>query len=115
MIFILGLLNISNMNIHKELFNIFKSYEITMKIKGTGNQKILYDFFNNCPDKIYLKEQSINTSNCHIISIPYEESDENEINTIKLIWDYQFTSLEFMCYGCSSLISLNYLILILQM
>ena len=107
MIFMFELLNISNMNIHKELFNIFKSYEITIKIKGIGNQNILSNYYDNCPNKVYLNEVLINISDCHIINIFSQESNENEINTIKLIWNYPLTSLEFMFSGCSSLISLN--------
>ncbi len=102
-------LKISNMYIHKESFNIFKSYEITIKVKGVENQNIniLYNSYTNCPKKIYLNEQLFNFSDCHIISISSQESDENKINTIKLIWDNSLNSMKDMFRDCSSLISLD--------
>ena len=135
-------LDISTMNIHKESFNIFKYIEITIKIKGIGTQNILsdsYNYYDNCPNKIYLNEELININNCHIINIISQDNKDNIINTVKLIWNnlralgvdsfnsmfkdlqnivevdlsayniFDIISMNRMFYGCSSLISINLL------
>ena len=107
---ILIFLDISSMNILKESFKMFKSNEITMKIKGAGMQKIVNCSNVDSPNIIYLNEQIINIDNienCCIIKITSQESNENKINTIKLIWNNSLSSMSSMFYGCSSLISLN--------
>ena len=96
-------------NMHKESFNIFKSYEIIIKLEGTGYQNILSDFYDNCPDKIYLNEQLYTdyTDNCQIINISPQESNEAIINSVKLIWDNSLTDMEYMFYECSSLLTID--------
>ena len=74
-IYMLVFSNLSNMNINKELFNIFKSYEIEMIIKGIGNKNILSNYYNKCPDKVYLNENLINISICHDINISSQEKN----------------------------------------
>ena len=109
-LFMLAFSTISNM--HKESFNIFKSYEIIIKLEGTGYQNILSDYYYNCPNKIYLNEQLINTytdytDNCQIINISPQESNEAIINSVKLIWDNSLTDMEYMFYECSSLLTID--------
>ena len=104
--FIIFMLLISN-NIQSRSFNIFKSYEIKIKIKGIGNQNILSDNYyeNDCPDIIYLNEQLISiNSSCYIINIPSEENDETIINNITLIWNNSISNMNSMFRDCSSLI-----------
>ena len=67
--------NLSNMNINKELFNIFKSYEMEIIIKGIGKINILSYSYNKCPDKVYLNENLINISICHDINISSQEKN----------------------------------------
>ena len=135
-IFMILFLNISNLDIHKKSFNIYNNCIIEIKIKGIGNQSILSDSYDNCPNEIYLNGQLIYTNNCHFINISSQENNETVINTINLYWDnivdsfdsmfkdlqnivevqliYSSSlisllsfSINKMFYGCSSLISLD--------
>ena len=99
MIFIVSILNTSNKNMNRELFNVLKSYEIKIKIKGIGNQNIISSNYYNCPNKILLNEQLINyIIDCHIINIPSQESNETIINNVTLIWDQSTNSFDSMFY-----------------
>ena len=60
--------------------------EITLKILGKGNQTILGPYYDDCPNEVYLNGEPINTTNnCKNIYI--DENEENENNTIKLVWN----------------------------
>ena len=72
----------------------FYSNEITIKIKGKGEQRILNAGYKNCPNFIYLNGGTTNIlgTDCHLVNIP-EENDE--LNTLKLIWNEKATT----CYN----------------
>ena len=68
------------------------SNEITIKIQGTGDQYVVYEYFYKCPDSIYLNTVLTNSigSNCKIINIPTEGETTN---TVKLVWNDKLQSL----------------------
>ena len=82
-----------------------KSYsnEITIKIQGTGEQKILNASYYLCPDYVYLNGDTTNVvgTDCHFVNIPTE--NEN-INTLKLIWNNIATSLYDIFDGITNLL-----------
>ena len=71
------------------------SNEITIKIQGTGDQYVVYEYFYKCPDSIYLNTVLTNSigSNCKIINIPTEGETTN---TVKLVWNDKLQSLHSM-------------------
>jgi surface protein len=107
MILTLIFLNISKTNILKESFIKLKSNEINIKIQGIGEQYILYYEYVYCPNKIYLNGKQINMIDCHIINIPSQEGNEDEVNNITLIWDNSLTDTSYMFSYCYSLISID--------
>jgi len=114
----------------------YYSKEITLKIIGKGNQTILGHYYNLCPKEVYLNGALININDdCKNIYI--DENEENENNTIKLVWNdidnninsmqgifsrlsniieidfsnYDSSSIIYMgdmLYNCSNLISVNF-------
>ena len=86
-------------------FYLVKSYEIMIKINGTGPQNILSNSYNNRPDNIYLNEQLINTSDYHIINIP---TQENQINNVTLIWQNSGTSIDRMFFGLENIVEVDF-------
>ena len=77
-----------------ELRKLISNYEISIKIKGTGNQYILSDTcqiegesysFNNLPNEIIINDISKND----IMKLYYLD---REINTIKMTWNSGITS-----------------------
>ena len=82
------------------IFNSIKynSYEIKLKVKGTGLKNILSassPYIYQCPSNIYLNEILIQDyDDCHYIDI--KESDSE----IKLIWNNNIESTKGMFYNC---------------
>ena len=78
----------------------FYSNEITIKIKGKGVQRILNAEYEKCPTFIYLNGGTTNIlgTDCHLVNIP-EENDE--LNTLKLIWNEKATTCHNMFAGMS--------------
>ena len=66
-------------------------FEITLIIKGTGNQKILNDKFRNLPNSIIVNGISLETNINNTISNLIEEE-----NNITMIWNYDLTNCEDM-------------------
>ena len=81
----------------KEVLNIFNNIcEITITLKGKGDQKILstqkinfgnnkYSTFNNTPDKLLINNISQNYTGKYVYNL------SNEVNNITLIWKEKFT------------------------
>jgi len=63
----------------KENFGQFHSYEITIKIQGTGTQSILSSDYYKCPDSVYRESSRIGplSSDCHLINIPASFGETN--------------------------------------
>ena len=109
---------------------LIQSYEITLKIRTGGNQTIISQSYNHCPDIIYVDGEEttpVDSPKCRTINLKKVSS------TIKLVWnstsnnlDYMFkdlvnllevdlskydtssvTSMKQLFYGCNSLISVN--------
>ena len=89
---------------------ILKSSSITIKIKGTGEQNIIYGGWSNdiCyrltrgPDEIY-----INNVKQETVDYKYNFNDEREINTVELIWTNDLTSCHCMFFECDSIIEVD--------
>ena len=86
---------------------IFYSYEITLKVKGTGIKNILSfssSFIYPCPSKIYLNNELVqNIQDCHYINIT--ESDTE----IKIGWvnNLIINSTKNLFYNCTEIIEID--------
>ena len=89
-------------NKNRERIHILhNSYEIRIKINGTGEQNIISQNYNYCPNLVYLNDLLVDiTENCHKINIPAEN---DEINLIKLIWNVGAGSLKSIFQGLENL------------
>ena len=100
--FIYSLLN-SELNKKNKIIT-FYSYEVTLKVKGTGNKHILYSNYR-CPSEVFLDSESTgrgNRDDCHIINI----RDQN--TKIKIVWNnINIYSISEMFYGCSDIIKID--------
>ena len=102
MIFLFSLLiNISGKYISSKRKINLKS-EITMTIKGIGEQNILYDYFEDLPDEIYVNG-NYKTNKVNKIG----DLIENE-NIIKLIWNTPLTNLNFMFAFLSNIMNIDF-------
>ena len=80
---------------------LYNSFEIRIKINGTGEQNIISQNYNYCPNFVYLNDLLVDiTENCHKINIPAEN---DEINLIKLIWNVGADSLKSIFQGLENL------------
>ena len=67
-----------------------KASEITLKIRGDGEQFVLfYGYENICPDFIYINDDTTinrlpNTGECNKTNIPHNSN--SDINTVRLVW-----------------------------
>ena len=88
-LFILIILNFSlyvipnNKNLSLDEFNS----EVTLKIKGTGNQKILRTKYVQKPDNIYLNNEETNSSKSEDNNYEVININTGEENTVKIIWN----------------------------
>ena len=105
-IFILFLL----LNLSYTKIITFKSSSITIKIKGTGEQNIIYGGWSNSicyrltrgPDEIYINDVKQET-----VDYKYNFNDEREINIVELIWINDLTKCHCMFFECSSIIEVD--------
>ena len=84
---------------------LFKSYEVTLKIKGSGNINILSDnFFNKYnPNRIYINNTISLIKNEHNFN-----NSENTINIVKINFNIgKIDTTESMFYNCSKIIEIN--------
>ena len=120
----------SYMNKINEIFNIFNSYEIAIKINGIGVQNIISQYYTVYPNTVLLNDNSITVIDNIRIDIPLEKSNANKINTIRLIWNlpinsffglkniveadlsnydtYLLQTMNQMFCGCTSITSINF-------
>jgi len=85
---------------------LFKSSEITLKTKGTGNIKIISDSFfpNYIPTNILINDVP-KTQITNAYNLGYYNN--NDINTIRIIWDSNPTSTISMFSGCNNIIEMD--------
>ena len=85
---------------------LLKSSEITLKTKGTGNIKIISDsyFLNYRPTSIYINNV-LKTSITNTYNLGYYNNDD--INTIRIIWNSNPTSTISMFSGCINIIEMD--------
>ena len=79
---------------------LFNSYEITLKVNGTGIKQILGSNYS-CPYQIYLNNQIQNLNPCYRINIDTEGSN------IKLVWNSIDATTKYMFNDCSNIIEIN--------
>ncbi|MBO6244135.1 MAG: BspA family leucine-rich repeat surface protein, partial [Clostridia bacterium] len=85
---------------------ILCSYEITLKVKGTGTKNILgssSSYIYPCPSKIYLKNELVTTmQDCHHVDIIESDSE------VKMEWnDIIINSTKNMFCDCSEIIEID--------
>ena len=89
----------------KNRFFIFECqfYEIILKIKGSGLNKIFgNDFHNNYqPNYIYINGNRQNNVDC-IYNLPIID------NSVKLIWNYKIRNCAYMFCGCNNIYSFDF-------
>ena len=85
---------------------LLKSSEITLKTKGTGNIKIISNsfFLNYRPTSIYINNV-LKTSITNTYNLGYYNNDD--INTIRIIWNSNPTSTISMFSGCNNIIEMD--------
>jgi len=86
---------------------LFKSYEISLKIKGNGNFKILSDsFFDKYkPSEIYINNGTQNDIN----NFYTFDNQENYNNTVIIIWDVEkINTADSMFSNCNQIIEINF-------
>ena len=83
----------------------FKSYNIILKIKGTGTKNIFTSETNNFKREYYPKEVHINGYKQNDVTYSYnlEETD----NSVGLIWYDLISSCNFMFRGCSDITEID--------
>ena len=88
------------------ILNQLNSNQITIKIQGTGKQRILNENYDLCPDIVYLNNGGTNIieSNCSFVNIP---ANNGEINTLTLIWNTDATSLYGIFEDMKSLLEVD--------
>ena len=65
-------------------YSALHSYEIAIKINGTGTQNIISSLYTLCPNSVIHNNVNIKGNDCNKVDIP---DNGNEINTLKLIWN----------------------------
>ena len=76
------------------------SYEIILKVHGSGIKQILnYGF--TCPTEVYLNNNIQNLSDCHRINV-FESGSE-----IKLLWNKVINPTSNMFYGCNNITEID--------
>ena len=78
-------------------------YEIILKIKGSGRNKIFSDKFQNgyLPNYIYINGNRQNNVN-YIYNLPKID------NSVKLIWNNKIRNCAYMFYGCNKIYKFDF-------
>ena len=82
--------------------NLNSDSEINLTIKGTGNQRILNEKFNQMPNQIYINGQLQNYSSYQVMNLEKEE------NNITLKWNYQLENCKEMFCHLSNIIKIDF-------
>ena len=84
----------------------FHAYEITIKVKGTGEQRILHNDFRPTPSNAYLNsgQTSILKYDKHLVTI---NSVTEDINSVKLVWNSKLTSFRGMFNGLENILEVD--------
>ena len=83
--------------------NILNSYEVSLKVKGTGMKQIIYSGFD-CPTQVYLNGKIQNLTPCYKLNVNVSGS------VIKLIYDvnhFTFIHLREMFYSCEEITEID--------
>ena len=95
---ILELKNMAKLFIHRNIISLLN--EISLKIRGKGNQNILNDKFQPKPSEIYLENNKIE-SNDNKYDFP------NELNYIKLVWNQPISDCSNMFKDCKNILEID--------
>ena len=101
------LLNISNNIVENNKISLieYNSYNITLKIKGTGTKKIFsnYNFpSDSYPDEVYINGDKQNGNSTHSYNL--NQTD----NVIGLIWYNLISNCNHMFYECSDITEIDF-------
>ena len=92
------------LNESKEIIK-FYSYEIKLKVKGTGIKNILSassSYTYQCPTIIYINELVQDVTDCHFVNIKNSDSE------IKLVWNnINIQSTKGMFYNCNEITEID--------
>ena len=92
------------LNESKEIIK-FYSYEIKLKVKGTGTKNILSassSYIYQCPTIIYINELIQDVTDCHFVDIKNPDSE------IKLVWNnINIQSTKGMFYNCNEITEID--------
>ena len=90
----------------KESFQLH-SNEITIKISESGYVSTVGRNYPNCPNSIKLNNESIydNGENCGYIFI--DSTNEDEIFSVKLIWNYEFDTFQGLFSNMTSMVEVD--------
>ena len=83
---------------HRNIISLLN--EISLKIRGKGNQNILNDKFQPKPSEIYLENNKIE-SNDNKYDFP------NELNYIKLVWSQPIINCSIMFQDCKNILEID--------
>ena len=75
------------------LFLLFNDEEITIKIKGSGDQYVLYKTFSSSLSTIYIGSSTVSQTSQNQIKL---NTGENDISEIKLVFSNKLTDCSFM-------------------
>ena len=78
-------------------------YEITIKIKGTGELDVTSSKFTACPVMVYHNSINIKGTDCHKVTIP----EGSEINTLTLKWSRTFNYLAYVFESMEHIIEID--------
>ena len=78
---------------------------ITMRVSGTGKQKIFYD--KNCSKATFTRPNEVYINETNQSDINYEYN-LNERDIIKLVWKEVIIECECMLYSCETIVEINF-------
>ena len=73
--------------------------KVTIKIRRNNNNNVQYtsEIFESSPSQVKLNNETISFSNNFI------ELNDDNLNTIEIIWNYTLTSLDYIFYECTEI------------
>ena len=89
------------------LFFLVKSSNITVKIKGTGEQNVIFGGWGNVcyrltnsPNEIYINGEKQTTRD-------YKYNFEQEENLVTFVWNFELTTCHCLFFECSSIVEVD--------